>query len=710
MFTTLSDFIESISSYDINIPVWLQIGIVLVVLVGLVFGVFFLKDVFNFGYIKSGFMWYVFVAVINLISILVIIFFYNKKTGTYVGSKGVPGKKGKQGKKGTSVTCSYCKNNIYLQRVRSSDVICTLSSYTSTFQQLYDNFTYFNNIISNGNIDYSTFVDKIISDKKIDPSQNANVDKFRTLMTSSGIAISLIKQINDEMTAASERTYGTFRNPVGKVGYIPLGDSVYGGSETFELNSFVINGNVLYPTYYDLLVTFTSYNENTKDIDTYTIWRPTGQQITEKNAANVSTTYKYQSLGDVCRFGTDAPKLNEIATVREDCLQEFKTSDLQLVFIYVGDLDFNEIQNRSQMTESTNYLIENKIANNIQIFSVWRTPLNTFITNCNVTNDLVNNTLLYNIVNNVNDALNEFGNINDTYKQYINDILASIQISDIIVAMIICRHSELSLLQEIVYYFNRYSQKVPEFKNFDIKKASFADIMNKIKTVKIDYDNYNTELMKQASISLNSTSKTFIKYDVNREKKIPKQLMQIYDSINMKLSTISVQIENTKTLLDIVNNIFDNGLNGRIAVNADGIAEGGILLNEVQETVIRICKILMPPSKPAYTIKDECLGTFVLDRDRENVIKQFAKEKELYNKIIDEIANNNDKYNSILTNIRNYEDLMMIKIGELCGHVENYNNKINDMNMEEFTTSRIKGLIQIYKDTNLYLKSIVSTV
>ena len=28
----------------------------------------------------------------------------------------------------------------------------------------------------------------------------------------------------------------------------------------------------------------------------------------------------------------------------------------------------------------------------------------------------------------------------------------------------------------------------------------------------------------------------------------------------------------------------------------------------------------MPPNKPAYTIKDECLGTFALDREREEVI------------------------------------------------------------------------------------------
>ena len=42
-------------------------------------------------------------------------------------------------------------------------------------------------------------------------------------MNTNSISILLIKAIN-EIRKASLNTYGTFRNPTGKTGYLPLGD------------------------------------------------------------------------------------------------------------------------------------------------------------------------------------------------------------------------------------------------------------------------------------------------------------------------------------------------------------------------------------------------------------------------------------------------------------------------------------------------------
>ena len=51
------------------------------------------------------------------------------------------------------------------------------------------------------------------------------------------------------------------RNPNGRVRYIALGDSVYGGLEdNMELNSFMIDGNILFPSNFIQLVSFKSYN------------------------------------------------------------------------------------------------------------------------------------------------------------------------------------------------------------------------------------------------------------------------------------------------------------------------------------------------------------------------------------------------------------------------------------------------------------------
>ena len=115
--------------------------------------------------------------------------------------------------------------------------------------------------------------------------------------------------------------------------------------------------------------------------------------------------------------------------------------------------------------------------------------------------------------------------------------------------------------------------------------------------------------------------------------------------------------------------------------------------------------MLFPPTQTAYMIKDECLGTFAIDRDREQTIKILSLEIQAYNKYSDVINSDTKKeYDSIKPNIRQYETLMRSRIGELCGHIDDYYNKLTDMNLEEFTTSRIKKIIKLYKDMNALFK------
>lgn len=739
MFDTISDFIDGISEFSFNMPLWLQIVIIIIVIVVLSAGAFFSREYFDTTYMRSGIMWFIFIAILNLSTILVIFIYYNKKTNAIDakipdGKPGKPGKKGKRGKTGNFINCNYCQNNIYIQKVRKSDVICTLSTYTAEFVTINDNANYFRDILAKGNnIAYDSFVNGIILIKTVTPDKpqkilSANViesiNKFKTLMTSSAIAIQLIKIVNNTITKSSDETYGTFRNPRGKIGYLPIGDSVYGGLENFELNSFMLNGDVLHPIDYQKLVTFTSYNNITKDIDKYSIYRPNNQ---------ISGSATYQALGDICRFddGTEntKPKSNQIVTIKESCIDKVKSSELTLVYIYAGPLDYKDETSKLDYTKTNSYLISNKVANIIEIFSVWRTPLNTFITNCKQYNNIVNNTFIYNMYNNAHDSLNDYNTISNDYKIKASNLLQAINIPKILIAAIICKHYEIELRKELVYYFNYYQSKIPEFKTINpmatqgppkintpvttkyikIKylppatpvvsllnpnTTSFGDLMDKIQNTIDGYNKYNEYLMKNASLSLSDAN--YIAYDEANEKHLPKKLISIYNKINDSLLTISSKIENSNTLLDIINIIFDSGIETRIAKDADGIAEGGILLNEIQETILILCKTMMPPTQAAYTIKDDCLGTFAIDRDREKIIKELTEIKTQYYDLNDEMSLDPDKYKSIAIAIKQYNDLITSQIGQLCGHITNYTIKLEDMNLEEFTTSRIKSIIQYY--------------
>jgi hypothetical protein len=337
--------------------------------------------------------------------------------------------------------------------------------------------------------------------------------------------------------------------------------------------------------------------------------------------------------------------------------------------------------------------------------------MNTFLTNCNSQNELINNSLFYNIINNLNTSLNKYGSISSKAKKEIGVKLEQIQIPKLISALILCKYYEIELLQDIVYYVNRYRNEVPEFKTITTSTSTLGDLLNKIDNTRQEYKDFNAELRRKASISLrNNNNKKIIKYDEKKEKYLPSMILKVYENAQTKLLTIPVQIENTNTLLDIVNLIFENGLETKVAIDSDGIAQGGVFMNSIQEMIVRLCKILMPPNKAAYTIKDECLGTFALDREREEVIQLFTEVKNINFKLNEKIVNDYEKFEPVMLNINQYQSLLTSKIGQLCGHIENYLDKIANSNLEEFTTTRIKGLVELYNNMNDYLNDVISKV
>lgn len=718
MFESVTDFTTTIAAYEIPIPYSVLVTIIVCIIVGLCAAGYFLQEKFDLDIMRSGFSWFIFVAVLNLITILLVFLYYNSTTGTYKGPKGNSGKKGTIGKKGTSVSCNYCKNNIYMQRVRHSDPICNLPSQPKAFKYVFDLEKYFNNILGQGNsIDYSSFINNIILNQNRKSTNQQAIDNFKALMNTNNISILLIKAIND-FTKSSNTSYGSFRHPGGKIGYLALGGSVYGGIEQdLELNSFMISGNILYPASYTALLTFKATNNFNGDLETYTIWRPNGQTINESGFKNKTDRVAYKSMGDVCRYGTRPPRASECPTVSEKCLEEVDVKDIELIFIGVNNMEIRNEKSASNYIQPDSYLIENSNLSDIEIFSVWRTPLNTFLTNCNTKsnqseNKIVNNTVIYNIVNNLSGSLNNYGNVSSSEKNRISNFFDSIKIPKIVVALILCYYYEVDLIKDLVYYVNlaknlvhtNGNPKLPEFQ-VDISRLLFGDLMNLIADTKAKYDKYNTNLVRnltsEALAKAKQSKKKRIKaqaYDEKKEKHLPSMLINVYNDTNNTLLTLPIKIENTNTLLDVLNVIFENGIESRIAVNSDGILQGGTFMNSIQEMILLICKMLTPPNRPAYTIKDECLGTFPLDRDREELIKEFTNILNTYKKLVEDINNNENNMYDLVDPISEYS-ILRLKMGKLCSHVKKFEDKILSGNLKEITTTRIKGLIEIFNET-----------
>ena len=724
MFESITDFTTSISAYQIPIPYSLQVSILVIIIIGLLISAYFFYDTFDLEIMRHGFSWFIFVAVVNLATILIVFIYYNKKSGALQGPQGKPGKKGTIGKKGTSVSCNNCKNNLYIYRVKKSNKICTIPLFQKAFKHIYNMENYFNDILNQGNaIDYNSFINNILLNKNTENTNQA-INNFSLLMNTNNISILLIKAIN-EYTKADIVDYGSFRHPKCS---LPLGDALYGGIERgMELNSFRVDGNVLYPSSYTPLVSFKAYNSSIDDLETFTIWRANPQTINNPGFKNTIEKVSYKALGDLCRFSTIQPRLSECPTISEKCLEEVPIKDIELVFIAINNIEIQNEKSGIDYTQSDSYLIEHAPSNNIEIFSVWRTPLNTFVTNCNTKhnqseNKIVNNTVIYNIINNLRGSLNKYGNVSTSEKNRISNYFDSIQIPKIVVSLILCYYYQIDLIKDLVYYMNQAKSMlnkdgkllIPEFQ-VDIQSLKFGQLMNLISDTKIAYDKYNTNLPSllngdsQLRKAKKQKKKNAEQYDATKEKHLPPMLINVYNDTHNTLLTLPVKIENTNTLLDIINIIFDNGIETRIAVDSNGIIEGGTFMNSMQEMILLICKMLTPPNTPVYTIKDECLGTFPFDREREEIIRQFTDVRQDYHKLVQEILYN-EEYYEIASIVIVQQQIVIFKMGQLCGHITNYEKKLIEGKLEEVTTSRIKGLIKIVNDAITVMKGAIDSV
>lgn len=698
---------------------------------------YLIRDQFEISYFRNAYFWYFFVAMVNLVTIFCIVYFYNTRNNTLIGPKGPRGKRGKRGKEGKFVSCGYCKTNLYILKQPQTDIIATLDNIVVQTDEY--NVKYFDNLIRSGAIDYSQFVNKIILAKTGDPSASEAVARFQSLMNPAIIATQVLNRINITKGKGKKGAIAEFKRPIATTGYARMGDAVVGGAEGFDLNGFLINGDIMYPQSYDLLVSFRNYNADTGEYDTFSIWRPVGQSTMELQqvtaTSNTNVTVQYEALGDVCSVGTTAPTPNMSATIRNTCLEEVSPEYATFIFAYAGNqLQFTDESAQSvDYKQPTSYLIENKVSSNIDLFSIWRTPLNTFITNSNRNNVLTNNTVGLNMYNNMDYALNEYGNLKTEAKIALTNYLATVTIDKIMVAAILCKHFEILYARELIYYINKSqiamgvnlksislsttgakTSTIPTPTQLDLSTLNLdtdtklGDMMAGITTTIAQIEKYNANLTPLPD------SVTVPTYQGNANpstpKQLPTELMNVYNRINAQLATLPIQIENCENFLDLVNTIFDNGLDTRIAVDSDGLTEGGILMTEMQELVIRIGKILMPPAQPIYMIKDECLAASPLDKSRLELVRQFTEIVGEHNKYIAMKTDDTVAYNNMQTVLRQQELILNNELGTIVGHIDGWYDKLQRQQLDEFTDSRIKSMIAIYKKTNEFYAATFAAV
>ena len=695
----LTDFINGIVNYEWEIPYSIKIGFLFFSIIVISALYYMFSDKLNEYYWYESHKWVFIIIIVNLINILFIVYYYNRKKDEMKGQPGKRGKSGKKGKRGAFLNCGYCTTNLYLQKTKKYNVRadCTFAK-SATLDSMLDNIEYFNKMIDTNSIDYSEFADNIIRTRNI---SNPHTSKFINLLSANTLVYMGVYYISRILGIASRESFGSVITPSGVPGYLPLGDTIKGANEDFYLNGFMIEGDIKYPDVYSVIANMNlSYSPDGISTDNeiatsnkYTIWRPNSVKITEKLPNNEVITKNYIPLGELLYYGDNPPPHESIAMISDSCLEEVPSDQLDLMFIYFGLNNYSSSANTTKTDVISGEFAINNIENNdAEIFSAWRTPMNTMVINyVNYATSTYNNSLAYNIIKGNPEYIdNTTGNINITGRNVINERLNSINIPQIMAAAYITRHYEIFLRNELYYYVSQYRSKVAEFVGLN-ENSSVADMLSAISIAKRNVQKFNQGLGVD-----NKTAKKIAagKIDI---KTIPEPVLNAYNNINEKLQLLGVKINNCSTLRDLVGIIFDGDLDFQIAIDNDGLAMGGSHITEVQDIVLRICQVLFPPAGKAFNIKQECLGIAQIDREKEEMISKLDNILAKRKKLMDDYKSDPDKYCSNWEAVLKFEEQIHSKIGEYVGHIPNYMNKIEKLNMDEFTKSKIKVIIKYYQ-------------
>lgn len=686
----ISSFFADISSIEWTFPLSIKLVFIFSIIIILCVAYYLFGDNIIIQSWGKSVKWLFIIVIINLLNIAGVMIYNNNKIIPQ-GRHGIRGKSGKKGNQGKFLTCSYCKTNLYIETVRKYDTIVNLNIHSNPVTQNYTNsINNMNQLLSNtDNLDYASIINSFIFDLSVNTDTNTN--KFISLLNPEALQILAINHLSSIIGKALGNNLGQINRPFGKVAFLPLGDGLIGAGEIdVELNYFMCNGDIVYPSTFTKLVQFPVSVNDEGVYDIVSIWHPEPVIISE-NGKEVA----YYACGDISNYSSDIPPTtNSIALISENCLQYIDDDKMELMFLYSGisRLTTNKktfiLNNENNMDDNSDgmfKIISNSIDVNT-IFSVWRTPFNTMITN--IPSPIVNNTFAYNILNSREIHLDDNGFVSLEGKQYITNRLSSIVSSNLLSAAFIIDHFIGMYTSELDYYINKNLVTNTTLKNEYKKNMRLANLMLVVKNAKSLVDNY---------VGKDGITKS------KPPQEVPVEVIRTYSKIQKEATFIPYKIQDVYTMLDLVSELFPSGIDTLIAIDEEGDVEGGINLSESQKVFINVCKLLFLPDIPIYEIKDECVGTYQRDNNKDDAIRKLNEVIIEYNRKMDKYKSNPEDICNNWEAVQKYSMQIFTRIGEYVGHIPDYQKKIENMNLDEFTVNKINKISDLYHSLINYI-------
>lgn len=715
MFENAYEFFRGFFSFEYEIPIPLQITAYIIL--GLIItGVLFIfRDNLNMSEVRDKYMWYYFIAILNILNICAVLGYYYMKNGTYVGESGKPGYKGPAGDSGSEMSCSLCEQNIFMVPTSTYELIAKMDFITLANKvinpELSVSLDELNKTLANNYFDYGEFSNNLI---------NGTFDANNTL-TNKLLLLSiyneypLIKYVNETMGLADPEATGYIKNPGGKPGYFRLSDMAFGGSETklYSPTAFIVNGDIRTPISFEKICTFVSVEESGSVVkyNVMSMVPPDGNNGDNKNKTG---TDKYVSLGNIIVPADQTPDIMQYAMVKSKCVKKLSTAKLKLVFIYpaaaykLSSKSLVELNKAQGSGGNANMPISEGF------FSVWRTPFSTIHVKFSNGDFITGKSIIENLYlsgSSVPENIyTKYGTVKKVVTERVNAYLAKIRIPKVIFCTVLFGHTIETVKQLLREFVEKYivsgSEKLmptpalrkciqPDTLLMSDVSAALHDIGEGLQST------YELDLAAaEASISDASKKRIRTLYDTGATKGeretegIDYQMVKDYDAIKNIINELSVKIENGKTMADLFDDLFPGGMGTKLKPDT---------LTATQERVLNFIACMIPPEKDIYILKNECLAYEQIDEERQDVsfrlesaLKKLAQLTEQINTLSGD-EGGSDSYGAAVL-CGGEKNLAQINqavtetyefIGRNIGHIPDYLKKLEIADFEDFTTDKL---------------------
>jgi len=730
-------FSRGLLSFTYDVPIPIQIGAYLVLMVIITGLVYVFKDYLAGGAYRDTYMWYYFIAVFNILNICAVLYYYHTRSGKFIGEVGASGDPGAHGLRGNNISCSLCTQNIYLQQTRGYDQITELdfvrladivvgaelakslgdmdAAIGGERSQFFD-FSQLGNNLAAGTFDFS----------------NPLVNNLLLLSTYGDY--SLIQYINQVLgLAVPGGLAGTLERPARKLGNFALGDIAFGGQEKYSVTAYMANGDIRCPTGFEPVCSFATAKGKEGRLEYYTIYKPTPPTLTKddiraaKLANDISrqpTDNRYIALGHVAypMIIGDASEIREggpdtllFACVKASCCERVSTDNLRFVCVYPGVM--GAVQPSATAAEESTTKINDrapdKRTGNEGYFSIWRTPMNTMVTkfsNSTWEDNLYLPEILYEASENIYE---DDGTIKAKIRTKIEMFLTKIKLDQVIVATCIFGATLEKVRADLLVFVNRFcSEENAEILPSPALRAAISQegmspsqVSQALKDIQTAIDNAEKAVLPRtvgarrqlSTLFTDSASRTATAREPGQ---ISYNCRKAYSGIKKQIGEMTARIENAKNLWDIILVVLPQGLTRRI-IKTD--------LTDTQFRIIDLITVLVPPVDEIWAIKDECLVLERPDRIREEWEAELETEIGVHKKLVREAnksskSGTKDPCNNLKSVNKAITESMQL-INQQIGNIPNYMGKINRGNFADFTPNELKSVLGIFRQVNDKIRS-----